>query len=51
MVCSIYGCDPNRLAGDHDMIKNGGPLKQIRGISNLMVDMFSYCVPGFEEIN
>ena len=39
MVCSNYSCDPNKLVGDHNLIKNGGPWKHIRGISDIRDDI------------
>ena len=39
MVCSNYGCDPNRLVGGHNRIKSGGPWKYIRGISDIRDDI------------
>ena len=49
VVCSIYGCDPNRLVGDHKMIKSGGPWKQIRDIPGLRDDISNTIARGFKK--
>ena len=50
VVCSIYGCDTNRLVDDHDLIRSGGPWKHIRDISSLKGDISEVVSRGLKKV-
>lgn len=49
VVCSIYGCNPNRLVGDHDQIRSGDPWKQTREIYELGKDISAVIKGGLKK--
>lgn len=49
VVCSTYGCDPNRLVGDHEITRSGDPWKQVKGISGLREDISAIVSQGLKK--